>query len=210
MGGKPRLWAMAMGRGIYPEKRNRGVVPRRGGPPPLRLARPLPSGGHIGRTHGRVGGGARETRGRLCWGRPAGDLGLHAVGEIQEIEGGAPGLDRAAHQGDRLLRRHSQGCEQGRHAQGCRGPERCTTGASQLAYLPLLESRRECERTRLDGVAVRRRETSRVQRARGCVELAGERAYGRDHAVRDRKSTRLNSSHITTSYADFCLKKKTQ
>src|SRR5437667_6072637 len=26
---------------------------------------------------------------------------------------------------------------------------------------------------------------------------------------RDRKSTRLNSSHITTSYAVFCLKKKT-
>src|SRR5437667_6368168 len=28
------------------------------------------------------------------------------------------------------------------------------------------------------------------------------------HAVRDRKSTRLNSSHITISYAVFCLKKK--
>src|SRR5437773_7498070 len=28
-----------------------------------------------------------------------------------------------------------------------------------------------------------------------------------DH-VRDRKSTRLNSSHITISYAVFCLKKK--
>src|SRR5437773_7125116 len=27
---------------------------------------------------------------------------------------------------------------------------------------------------------------------------------------RDRKSTRLNSSHITTSYAVFCLKKKTK
>src|SRR5437773_3058937 len=27
---------------------------------------------------------------------------------------------------------------------------------------------------------------------------------------RDRKSTRLNSSHITISYAVFCLKKKTQ
>src|SRR6266851_8182574 len=26
----------------------------------------------------------------------------------------------------------------------------------------------------------------------------------------DRKSTRLNSSHITTSYAVFCLKKKTE
>src|SRR3712207_7330449 len=28
--------------------------------------------------------------------------------------------------------------------------------------------------------------------------------------IRDRKSTRLNSSHATISYAVFCLKKKTQ
>src|SRR5947207_10882067 len=28
------------------------------------------------------------------------------------------------------------------------------------------------------------------------------------HAVRDRKSTRLNSSHTVISYAVFCLKKK--
>src|SRR5690625_6154728 len=28
------------------------------------------------------------------------------------------------------------------------------------------------------------------------------------HAARDRKSTRLNSSHVATSYAVFCLKKK--
>src|SRR5437773_7737374 len=28
------------------------------------------------------------------------------------------------------------------------------------------------------------------------------------HNARDRKSTRLNSSHITISYAVFCLKKK--
>src|SRR5437773_9749978 len=28
------------------------------------------------------------------------------------------------------------------------------------------------------------------------------------HNLRDRKSTRLNSSHITISYAVFCLKKK--
>src|SRR5436853_4583067 len=28
-------------------------------------------------------------------------------------------------------------------------------------------------------------------------------------AMRDRKSTRLNSSHLGTSYAVFCLKKKT-
>src|SRR2546427_4704468 len=29
-----------------------------------------------------------------------------------------------------------------------------------------------------------------------------------DHTVRDRKSTRLNSSHSQISYAVFCLKKK--
>src|SRR5438477_6205328 len=31
----------------------------------------------------------------------------------------------------------------------------------------------------------------------------------RCHRVQDRKSTRLNSSHMSTSYAVFCLKKKT-
>src|SRR3989442_8201650 len=29
-----------------------------------------------------------------------------------------------------------------------------------------------------------------------------------DHLVQDRKSTRLNSSHVRISYAVFCLKKK--
>src|SRR5437773_7577980 len=51
----------------------------------------------------------------------------------------------------------------------------------------------------------------------------GRRRRGRAHAARrlhrkgprrvhrrDRKSTRLNSSHITISYAVFCLKKKKQ
>src|SRR2546430_8558898 len=38
---------------------------------------------------------------------------------------------------------------------------------------------------------------------------AGARAMGADRlAVRDRKSTRLNSSHSQISYAVFCLKKK--
>src|SRR5437868_11824399 len=31
---------------------------------------------------------------------------------------------------------------------------------------------------------------------------------GTKHGVRDRKSTRLNSSHVSISYAVFCLKKK--
>src|SRR5690349_23908131 len=30
----------------------------------------------------------------------------------------------------------------------------------------------------------------------------------REHRARDRKSTRLNSSHVEISYAVFCLKKK--
>src|SRR3712207_7142180 len=32
---------------------------------------------------------------------------------------------------------------------------------------------------------------------------------GEDYALKDRKSTRLNSSHANISYAVFCLKKKT-
>src|SRR5690625_5631864 len=35
----------------------------------------------------------------------------------------------------------------------------------------------------------------------------GSRRSG-DHRGRDRKSTRLNSSHVAISYAVFCLKKK--
>src|SRR5699024_11220903 len=32
---------------------------------------------------------------------------------------------------------------------------------------------------------------------------------GHEYFIRDRKSTRLNSSHVSISYAVFCLKKKT-
>src|SRR5690606_42031114 len=42
---------------------------------------------------------------------------------------------------------------------------------------------------------------------------AAERHQSRRHEpqrARDRKSTRLNSSHVKISYAVFCLKKKTQ
>src|SRR3712207_7275020 len=46
---------------------------------------------------------------------------------------------------------------------------------------------------------------------RGGGERAGAAARGgapRARPVRDRKSTRLNSSHANISYAVFCLKKK--
>src|SRR3989442_3244091 len=44
-----------------------------------------------------------------------------------------------------------------------------------------------------------------------CVN--GQWSYGTDvpaPTARDRKSTRLNSSHVRISYAVFCLKKKTE
>src|SRR3712207_7577804 len=49
--------------------------------------------------------------------------------------------------------------------------------------------------------------------ARGRQQLPAERAHGgsawvRVLRARDRKSTRLNSSHANISYAGFCLKKK--
>src|SRR5690625_6941482 len=37
----------------------------------------------------------------------------------------------------------------------------------------------------------------------------GDRVYWYDSGTPDRKSTRLNSSHVAISYAVFCLQKKT-
>src|SRR5256885_5698664 len=45
------------------------------------------------------------------------------------------------------------------------------------------------------------------RRARGAVHKTQRRA-GRCTRLADRKSTRLNSSHLVISYAVFCLKKK--
>src|SRR5699024_12618612 len=43
---------------------------------------------------------------------------------------------------------------------------------------------------------------------RAGLEIVTEREVARHLEERDRKSTRLNSSHVSTSYAVFCLKKK--
>src|SRR3712207_8564619 len=45
-----------------------------------------------------------------------------------------------------------------------------------------------------------------TQRTQDWLRHAEKRLNKRDY--RDRKSTRLNSSHANISYADFCLKKK--
>src|SRR5204862_539255 len=58
----------------------------------------------------------------------------------------------------------------------------------------------------------RRADEPRANRAGASAAGAG-RTIGRHRSgnpsTRDRKSTRLNSSHVETSYAVFCLKKKT-
>src|SRR3989442_3363908 len=59
-----------------------------------------------------------------------------------------------------------------------------------------------------------RAQLSRELRLRTSPELRFELDRGVEHAQRidavlDRKSTRLNSSHVRISYAVFCLKKKT-
>src|SRR5256885_3557862 len=60
-----------------------------------------------------------------------------------------------------------------------------------------------------------RRELRRVERGRARVHAppivpVGDSAveHRHDRSIRDRKSTRLNSSHLVISYAVFCLKKK--
>src|SRR5439155_25556941 len=47
-----------------------------------------------------------------------------------------------------------------------------------------------------------------VAKEEGKLELVREQLAQFAQAVQDRKSTRLNSSHVAISYAVFCLKKK--
>src|SRR3712207_7577220 len=80
-------------------------------------------------------------------------------------------------------------------------------------YTTLFRSRAiDClpERTKiamLDGIAANTIIVGAYTDRRGgvCPMLAAHR-----HGGRDRKSTRLNSSHANISYAVFCLKKKKQ
>src|SRR5437773_9751132 len=75
------------------------------------------------------------------------------------------------------------------------------TAATLFPYTTLFRSR------------LRGRGDLRRDRAAGvdqqCRDPAGRRRV-QGHDDRDRKSTRLNSSHITISYAVFCLKKKNE
>src|SRR2546430_6181583 len=67
---------------------------------------------------------------------------------------------------------------------------------------------------RTDALPASRREVAAIARLAGpdarilTGGAATEDAFRREAPTRDRKSTRLNSSHSQISYAVFCLKKK--
>src|SRR5688500_19660737 len=73
-----------------------------------------------------------------------------------------------------------------------------------LARLTRRAAERRPERQRTPAHAIRRSHP-RSSRDRGGVL---DRRCPRCDAPQDRKSTRLNSSHLVISYAVFCLKKK--
>src|SRR5690606_39740035 len=54
----------------------------------------------------------------------------------------------------------------------------------------------------------RSRDCARLGRACRRHRFFERRVYARERLAEDRKSTRLNSSHVKISYAVFCLKKK--
>src|SRR3712207_8750062 len=58
-----------------------------------------------------------------------------------------------------------------------------------------------------DALAVRK-DQRQMQQARDQVAVHDQRAPEPEQDDRDRKSTRLNSSHANISYAVFCLKNK--
>src|SRR5207245_11554062 len=93
----------------------------------------------------------------------------------------------------------------------------CSTLPSRTALLSLSLhdalpiSRRSAERERREDVRGSRGEEDRGPGAIGRpvgAHAAGPHDDPRVHRGRDRKSTRLNSSHGSISYAVFCLKKK--
>src|SRR5690348_18092183 len=75
-------------------------------------------------------------------------------------------------------------------------------------YTTLFRSTALGDRRVGDQLAVDQHLAEEEPRAEGLGEHAGVLAHPADPRPLDRKSTRLNSSHPSISYAVFCLKKK--
>src|SRR5689334_23814654 len=77
-------------------------------------------------------------------------------------------------------------------------------------YTTLFRSRKEVDRE-LERLERANRDSMEVQVIRTYLETMAELPWNkRTEESLDRKSTRLNSSHSSISYAVFCLKKKNQ
>src|SRR5256885_4022553 len=91
-----------------------------------------------------------------------------------------------------------------------RRPPRSTlfpyTTLFRSSFFQSTAERGEYRRARTSSVAFSRVELSGICRA--CSEISAR--IGTEHRFLDRKSTRLNSSHLVISYAVFCLKKKNE
>src|SRR3712207_8484360 len=74
--------------------------------------------------------------------------------------------------------------------------------------LPIYGAVRLRRRRRRRDAARRRRHTRVRDHQPGTLSPATDGGVPSRHALPDRKSTRLNSSHANISYAVFCLKKK--
>src|SRR5574337_510978 len=87
----------------------------------------------------------------------------------------------------------------------------CTHCGSALPDRPLVREGKVYCRARciLDGLPVGHRPGFQDERYAGLAEVGAiVRSHEERFDARDRKSTRLNSSHHSISYAVFCLKKK--
>src|SRR5207248_4875713 len=80
-----------------------------------------------------------------------------------------------------------------------------------LPYTTLFRSRKLQTRFRKDSARGRGRPHTHDARRDARSGRGNDASLGREPVtLQDRKSTRLNSSHRTISYAVFCLKKKTR
>src|SRR5207249_10155227 len=97
---------------------------------------------------------------------------------------------------------------------------RCTLSFTLFPYTTLFRSlkvdrgdekvRRGVQRGKNEeaGAVLAVEEDERIGDARRRLDTGARHAVVAQRAHRDRKSTRLNSSHVSISYAVFCLKKK--
>src|SRR5699024_11308741 len=91
-----------------------------------------------------------------------------------------------------------------------RGRVRARVVADALVLAPDEDHRRRGDRRQLLGVVTctgHQADGVIAQICGGCGDRVLD-AFVEGHLARDRKSTRLNSSHVSISYAVFCLKKK--